>query len=149
MQIPTERPSLFSSNITEPQDAPRNCDEVSGANESPLDIDRMIHTLTSVLDDELIERVGYVYQVNCVGLGDFYMDLKNGRGHVAEGTTPHDLKADVTFTVASEDLLALLFGTMNPLEAYMSGRLSMTGDTKAAMRLQHLGDAIRSRFQRG
>jgi putative sterol carrier protein len=102
--------------------------------------------------------------VHCVGLGDFHIDLKNGRGHVAEGAVPESQpSADVTFTVAKEvcdcigcttlctsaqDLLALLLGSMNPLEAYMSGRLSMAGDTKGAMRLQLLGDAIKSKFQR-
>lgn len=103
-------------------------------------------------------------QVHCVGLGDFHIDLKNGRGHVAEGVVPESQpSADVTFTVAKEvcdctssfalctsvqDLLALLLGSMNPLEAYMSGRLSMAGDTKGAMRLQMLGDAIKAKFQR-
>ena len=48
--------------------------------------------------------------------------------------------ADTTLTLNVEDLRAVLSGQLSPFQAYMSGRVTVSGDTAAAMRLRSLGD---------
>ena len=55
----------------------------------------------------------------------------------------HDGQAeapDVTVTMGDEDLVALFRGELNPMVAYMTGRIKVTGDLMLAQRLVSLFD---------
>lgn len=47
-------------------------------------------------------------------------------------------KPDVTFTMASHDWLALEEGKLNPMQAFMMGKLKVTGDMGLAMKVPQL-----------
>jgi putative sterol carrier protein len=47
-------------------------------------------------------------------------------------------KPDVTFTLTSHDWLALEEGKLNPMQAFMTGKLKVTGDMALAMRVPQL-----------
>ncbi|CAG9534472.1 unnamed protein product [Cercopithifilaria johnstoni] len=102
-----------------------------------LDIDRLLCSLTMVIDKQLVTSVGYVFQVNCIGFGDFYVDLKNGSGNCCKGTSP---TADVTLGLSRELLLKLLKKEVTPMQAYLDGSLQIVGSVKAAIRLTLLSD---------
>ena len=43
-----------------------------------------------------------------------------------------------TITVSSEDWLAMLNGSLNPMQAFMSGKIKLDGDMTLAMSLQQV-----------
>ncbi len=49
-----------------------------------------------------------------------------------------DSKADCTIGVSASDLQALMSGDLNPMSAFMFGKLKVTGDMSVAMKLQSL-----------
>ena len=80
-----------------------------------------------------------VYQFNITGDGggDWALDLTKGKtdGFVVNGT--HD-SPGATITVSSEDWLGMLNGTLNPMQAFMSGKIKIDGDMTLAMSLQQV-----------
>jgi hypothetical protein len=49
-----------------------------------------------------------------------------------------DKDADCTISVAQEDLEAMIAGTLNPMNAFMGGKIKVKGDMGVAMKLQSL-----------
>jgi len=80
---------------------------------------------------DLVNKVKGVYQFN---LGDekWTVDLKNGAGSVKEG--PAD-KADCTLTLTKSDFLDLAAGKLNGQQAFMQGKLKISGNMAYAMKL--------------
>ncbi len=80
-----------------------------------------------------------VYQFNITGDGggDWALDLTKGKtdGFVIEGK--HD-SPGATVTVSSEDWLGMLNGSVNPMQAFMSGKIKIDGDMTLAMSLQQV-----------
>lgn len=79
-------------------------------------------------------------------MGDFYVDLKHSTGQCGAGVLTETNAPDVIFTINATDLLQLLTGQLNPLDAYLSGKMIVKGDTKKAMKLQALGEHIRKKY---
>lgn len=72
-------------------------------------------------------------------------DLGAGNQHqliFAGGTIRHEEslaeKADATLTMASDDFVALTKGQLNPMTAFMSGKIKVAGDMGLVMKLQSL-----------
>jgi putative sterol carrier protein len=56
-----------------------------------------------------------------------------------DGTVSNtDGESDCTIGVSSSDLAALMSGDLNPMSAFMFGKLKVTGDMSVAMQLQSL-----------
>lgn len=68
------------------------------------------------------------------------IDLKSS-GSVTRG--PSDTKADTTITIAEEDFLNLVAGSLNPMQAFMQGKLKIAGNMMLAQKLQVLFQAQR------
>lgn len=88
-------------------------------------------------DPTLVQRVNAVYQFNVHGEqgGTWVVDLKNGAGEVWSGS--YDA-ADCIISINQDDFLALASGRINPLNAFMQGRIRVQGDIMMATRLQSL-----------
>lgn len=67
------------------------------------------------------------------------MNLKSGDGEVGKGEASP--KADCSITVADKDLVALAGGKLNPMKAFMSGKLKIKGNIMLAQKLQALFEA--------
>ena len=52
--------------------------------------------------------------------------------------TTEDKEADCTIKIDREDLEAILSGELNPMSAFMSGKIKVQGDMSVAMKLQSL-----------
>ena len=63
-----------------------------------------------------------------------YIFLDHHSGHISF----EKKEGDCTIEVSEDDLLDLLTGQLDPLNAYMSGRLQIHGDMSVAMQLQSL-----------
>ncbi|MFN8321524.1 MAG: SCP2 sterol-binding domain-containing protein [Chitinophagales bacterium] len=49
-----------------------------------------------------------------------------------------DKPADCTISVSQDDLMGMMTGTVNPMTAFMSGKIKVQGDMGVAMKLQSL-----------
>ncbi len=80
-----------------------------------------------------------VYQFNITGDGggEWNLDLTKGKtdGFVGEGK--HD-NPGATITVSADDWLGMLNGSLNPMQAFMSGKIKIDGDMTLAMSLQQV-----------
>lgn len=67
-------------------------------------------------------------------------ETENGNIFVtAEGVVSNeDHEADCTIKVDADDLRDLINGDLNPMSAFMFGKLKITGDMSVAMKLQSL-----------
>jgi F420-dependent oxidoreductase-like protein len=88
-------------------------------------------------DPTLVQRVNAVYQFNVQGTdgGTWVVDLKNGAGEVWSGK--HEA-ADCIISMNQDDFVALASGRINPINAFMQGRIRVQGDIMMATRLQSL-----------
>jgi putative sterol carrier protein len=63
-----------------------------------------------------------------------YIDGTGGSNTVSAD----DKDADCTISVAKDDFIALTTGDLNPMSAFMSGKIKVSGDMSLAMKLQSL-----------
>ncbi len=69
-------------------------------------------------------------------LGDNKIFLDgSGSGNVV---STEDKDADCTISVSQDDLLGMMTGSVNPMMAFMSGKIKVQGDMSIAMKLQSL-----------
>lgn len=113
--------------------------ENSEMNETQLTPSALFARVTQhvAADPTLVQRVNAVYQFNVLGDdgGTWVVDLKNGAGDVWAGQ--HE-DADCIISMNRDVFLALATGKINPLNAFMQGRIRVQGDIMMATRLQSL-----------
>lgn len=61
-----------------------------------------------------------------------YVTIADGAAKLTEGNAPGP---DVTLIMADDDLIALLKGELNGMQAFMTGKLQLEGDMMLAQRL--------------
>src|SRR5262245_53239352 len=74
----------------------------------------------------------YVFVID--GAGTWTVDVKGGKVAVADG----DHGGDCTITASEKTFRRILDGDQNPLTAYMTGKLKVSGDIGTAMKLKDL-----------
>jgi len=83
-------------------------------------------------DPSLVDKIKGVYQFN-VGAEKWTVDLKAAPGSVKEGPAE---KPDVTLTLPkAEDFLDMASGKLNGQQAFMQGKLKISGNMSFAMKL--------------
>ena len=120
-------------------DAIKTVEENGEMNEMQLTPSALFAKVTQrvAADPTLVQRVNAVYQFNVLGDdgGTWVVDLKNGAGDVWAGQ--HD-DADCIISMNRDVFLSLATGKINPLNAFMQGRIRVQGDIMMATRLQSL-----------
>jgi putative sterol carrier protein len=80
-----------------------------------------------------------IYQFNITGDGggEWNLDLTKGKtgNFVSKGS--HS-SPGATITVSAQDWLGMLNGELNPMQAFMSGKIKINGDMTLAMSLQQV-----------
>jgi len=74
----------------------------------------------------------YVFDVD--GVGQWTVAVQDGAVSVAEGAG----EADCTISASEDTLVKIANGEANPTTAYMTGKLKISGDMGAALKLQKL-----------
>lgn len=69
--------------------------------------------------------------------GNWFLDLKNGEGSVGAAESS-EVEADTVMKSSSSDLVAMFTGKLSPTMAFMGGKLKISGDMGAAMKLEKI-----------
>ena len=72
------------------------------------------------------------FQVSGDQGGDWYAVIRDKELSVSPGTTPNPR---LTLTASSQDIINMFNGNLNPMQAYMQGKVQARGDLSLAMRL--------------
>jgi len=91
--------------------------------------------MTSAFDAQAAAGTSCVLQFNTSKPA--YVTIANGTAKLDEGQSP---SADVTLNMADDDLIALLKGELNGMQAFMTGKLQLEGDLMLAQRISTFFD---------
>jgi putative sterol carrier protein len=91
-------------------------------------------TLEARADPSKIEGIDHTYLFDVAGEGAWLVTVRDGTVRVTEG----EAEADVRITVSGETFERLAARTQSPTIAYMTGKLKISGDTAAALKLQKI-----------
>ncbi len=91
-------------------------------------------TLESRIDPAKAAGINSSYLFDVGGSGQWKVDVDDSGVSVTEGAA----EADCTIAVSEDNFQRLVSGELNPMTAYMTGKLKVKGDTGAAMKLQKL-----------
>jgi len=80
-------------------------------------------------------KASYQFELTGEGGGTYHATFDNGSYEIGEGPLPN---AGCTITISVSDFFALLERRLNPMAAFMSGKLKVRGDMGMAMKLQQL-----------
>ena len=100
-------------------------------------------TVQEILDGIASQDAARVQGINGVmlfdlsgeGGGRWTLTLADEGVELEEGET---VPPDVTFSMEAQDFVAIANGTLNPISAFMQGKVSVSGDMALAMRLQSI-----------
>ncbi|XP_055695852.1 hydroxysteroid dehydrogenase-like protein 2 isoform X2 [Lutzomyia longipalpis] len=102
--------------------------------------------IESMMNEELVKRVGASYMFNVKGeeAGTWYLDLTSGSGKCGKGQP--QVPADATLTMDSKHFYEMFTGKLKPANAFMSGKLKISGDLTKAMKLEKLMGSLKAKL---
>jgi putative sterol carrier protein len=100
----------------------------------PLNAKELIDGLTASFLPEKAEGIDATIQVHLIGDGggDWNIEIANRQFSIHEGQAP---APRLTMTMQMEDIAALVSGSIEPMAAFMQGKIKISGDLGMAMRL--------------
>ncbi len=100
----------------------------------PLTIADLMSKMPGAFIPEKAQGLDVVLQFNFTGNepGNWYAAIKDGKVEVHQGehTAPK-----MTLSADSDDYIALFTGKLDPMQAFMAGKLKLTGDLNLAMKM--------------
>ncbi len=102
-----------------------------------MTVDEAFATMQTIFNPSAAAGMNKTYQFNISGeeAGKWALKIANQTCELVRGGVE---KPDVTFSVADKDWLAIAEGKMDAMNAFMTGKVKVTGDMMLAMRLQNL-----------
>jgi putative sterol carrier protein len=101
-----------------------------------MDVAALLQKLPAAFNTEAAGDTDAVIQFNITQ--PHFVTIKGGKCVVGAGSAP---AADVTLTIADDDLVGLLTGELNGMTAFMTGKLQIEGDLMLAQRITGLFDS--------
>jgi putative sterol carrier protein len=107
-----------------------------------MTVAEIFEQMPGVMNPAAAAGLNKTFQWNITGdeVGKWAFRVANGAGEVIPGGVE---KPDVTFTVSDKDWIAVTEGKLDAMNAFMTGKLRVTGDMMLAMKLQQLFPANR------
>ncbi len=107
----------------------------------PLEAKDLFEGMPQAFLPEKAGNVKALFQFSLTGEGggQWVLEVADGRCQVREETAD---KPDVTLTMAASDFVALYQNQLNPVQAFMGGRIKVSGNVGLVMQLLNW-------FQRG
>ncbi len=102
-----------------------------------MTIAELFEQMPSVFNPAAAAGMNKTFQWNITGdeAGVWAFKIINGQGEVIPGGVE---KPDVTFTISDKDWLAITEGKLDGMNAFMTGKLKVSGDMMLAMKFQNL-----------
>jgi putative sterol carrier protein len=99
-----------------------------------LTVQELIDRMPRALIPEKANGVNAVIQYHLTGEegGEWIVSIKDGQCTVQKGTDP---QAMMTLTADAQDYKDVIIGRLNPMTAFMTGKLRLAGDLNLAMKL--------------
>ncbi len=99
-------------------------------------VQEVIQRVTGVDPSRLQGMSGVVlFDLSGEGGGKWTLTIAEGKVNVEEGQTS---PPNVTLSMNASDFVAMANGQLNPVSAFMQGKIRVTGDMSLAMRLQSI-----------
>lgn len=105
-----------------------------------MNVEDLFARLPGALNTEAAANEDVVVQFNTSE--PRYVHIKDGAATVTQGTSE---SPKVTITMSDDDLVALMSGSLDPMTAFMTGRLKVNGDLMFAQKISKLFSASRLR----
>jgi putative sterol carrier protein len=101
------------------------------------EVSQIFPTMASRLIADKAQGVNAIIQFNLSGDngGLYWLKIADGKCESGEGQAPAD-QVKMTLKAAADDWHAVSTGKMNPMQAFMSGKIKIEGDMGMAMKLQ-------------
>jgi putative sterol carrier protein len=101
---------------------------------SEIPIEKLMSRMPKAFIPEKAVGVDAVIQYNLLGeeAGDWIITIKDGECHVVEGIAENP---DMTLSADSQDYKDVILGKINGMNAFMEGKLKLSGDLNLAMKL--------------
>eukprot|EP00054_Salpingoeca_dolichothecata_P007759 m.44495 g.44495 ORF g.44495 m.44495 type:complete len:242 (-) comp17271_c1_seq1:51-776(-) len=108
---------------------------------------KVFEDMANVVNADMVKKVGAIYQWNITDdskkvLHQYTVDLKSGSGSIYKG--PAKTRAGCTLTLSEKTLDSLVAGKLDPMKAFMSGALKVSGNIMLAQKIQPLMKAHRA-----
>jgi putative sterol carrier protein len=102
-----------------------------------LTVAELMSKMPAAFIAEKAQGLDAVIQFNFTGAepGSWHADIKDGAVKVEQGT---HASPKITLTVDSADFVRLLTGELDPMQAFMQGKLKLQGDMSLAMKITQL-----------
>lgn len=81
-------------------------------------------------------NMGILFDLSGDGGGQYYVDINDGKLDVSQGAPADAPKATVKMT--ADDFTAMSTGSLNPMMAFMTGKIKVDGDLNSVMKFQSL-----------
>lgn len=80
-------------------------------------------------------RLAFEFHLTGEGQGTFYAEVKDG----VLSIEPYDYQGcDASFTMSSDNFMKMMHNKLNPVAAYMTGKIQVRGDLGKALEIKKL-----------
>lgn len=102
-----------------------------------MTIDELFRHLAEHMDTEAAAGLNKTIQWNITDAepGQWVLEIVNGKGSLTQGSVD---KPDTTFTTASDTWVAIAEGREDPMRAFLTGKMKVSGDMMLALKAPKL-----------
>ena len=107
-------------------------------------VDAIMGKISGVINEELVKKTNSVFSFTLSDTKEeYFLDLKNGAGSCGPGAA--STAPDATLTMSTENFNKMFSGQLKPAQAFMSGKLKISGNMGQAMKLEKLMGKLQTR----
>ena len=106
----------------------------------------IFYKIKPLMNETVVQQVGatYLFVISGDNGGCWVLDLKNDSGSVSEAT--EDTPTDVTMKMEANNMVDMFQGKLKSTTAFMTGKLSISGNMGLALKLEKVLSQVRSKL---